>query len=154
MTREEIRQLERMIEIIVRAIPKERAAAKMYGETASKAAREITRMLFSKLHADASQHEEKLGATLEILRKELRRLKSPSAAEETAQVAPSQAFNVHIRQMMRLTSEMKVLAKDGLQDANDPSCRKMYESLLESAVHLRELAEQEIEKHVDKEKWD
>ena len=155
MSREEIRQLEKMIEIIVRTIPKESAAAKLYRRTAQQAGREMVRMLFAKLAKQAEEHESKLSATLAILRQELENLRQPGAAALPEDLAvPSKQFNVNIRRTLQLTTEMNALAEEGLNAANDPSCQALYQAMLEAAGKLRELAEDEIEKHIEKEKWD
>jgi predicted secreted Zn-dependent protease len=49
---------------------------------------------------------------------------------------------------------MKVLAEQGLRDANDPSCVEMYTMMQEMALRLHDLADREAGKHIDKEKWD
>lgn len=154
MSREEIRQLEKMIEIVARAIPKETAAAKLYDKTARDAQREMTRMLFSKLHSDAREHEQKLRATLNILRRDLTRMRDPKRAdEEPAAYAPSQEFNVNIRRTMRIGKDLKVLANEGLSFANDPSCRAMYTRILEMSQEIQQMAELEVEKHIAADKW-
>lgn len=154
MSREEIRQLEKMIEIVARAIPKETAAAKMYDKTAKSAVREMTRMLFGKLHSDAREHEQKLRATLNILRRDLARMRDPKRAEEEAAAyAPSQEFNVNIRRAMRFSKDLKELANEGLSVANNPSCLAMYERMLAMSAEIQQLAEAEVEKHIDADKW-
>lgn len=154
MSRQEIRQLEKMIEIVARAIPKETAAAKLYERTAKEAEREMTRMLFSKLFHDAQDHEQKLRATLSILRRELERARHPDkAADEGAACMPAHEFNVNIRRTMRVSKELKELSKDGLAEANDPSCQAMYQRMLEMSSELQQLAESEVEKHIDADKW-
>ena len=156
MSKDEELQLERMIEIIVRSIPKEQAQAKLYRETAAKATREMNRMLFEKLASQEEEHAKKLRATMEILQKELAKLRAPGAkdAPDPATCMPAHEFNVNIRQTMRLARDMKKLADKGLKDANDPSCRAMYETMLEMSGELRSLAEDEVEGHILKDKWD
>ena len=156
MSREEELQLERMIEIIVRSIPKEQAQAKLYHETAGKATREMNRMLFEKLASQSEEHAQKLKATSDILQKELKKMKGqPAGAEEQGGTCmPAHEFNVNIRQTMRITRDLKKLAEKGLQDANDPSCRKMYDLMLTMSTELRGMAEDEVEGHIIKEKWD
>jgi len=154
MSRQEIRQLEQMLEIIARAIPKETAAAKLYDKTAKSAEREMTRMLFSKLAKDAQEHEQKLRATLNILKKELEHLRHPDkAATDDSAAAPAHEFNVNIRRTMRIAKELKELSAEGLSDANDPSCQAMYGRMQEMSAELQRLAENEVEKHIDAEKW-
>ena len=154
MSRQEIRQLEKMIEIVARAIPKETAAAKLYGQTAELSQREMTRMLFRKLHKDASEHEQKLRATLGILKRELERLRHPDKAAEAPAPEPGHDFNVNIRRAMRLSKELAELAGQGLSDANDPSCQAMYGRMQEMSAEIRRLAEAEVEKHINADKWD
>lgn len=67
------KELERMIEVVVRAIPKERDARDLYRATAASASMEMTRRLFEKLAEDEQMHEQKLRAVLELLREELGR---------------------------------------------------------------------------------
>lgn len=156
MTRDEELQLERMIEIIVRSIPKEEAQAKLYRETAQKAKREMNRMLFEKLASQGEEHARKLRATMEILQKELAKLRAAGgkAEPDPATCMPAHEFNVNIRQTMRIARDMKKLAEKGLADANDPSCRAMYETMLKMSGELRLLAEDEVEGHILKDKWD
>jgi rubrerythrin len=153
MSRREIRQLEKMIEIVARAIPKEAAASKLYGQTAEQAEREMTRMLFTKLHRDAQEHEAKLRATLNILKRQLERLRRPEAAEAEPP-GPAHEFNVNIRRTMRISKELRELSEKGLGEADDPSCRAMYERMRAVAHELHDLAASEVERHVDADKWD
>lgn len=155
MTRDEDKLLERMIEVIARAIPKERDAARLYRETAKQAKQEMARMLFEKLAAQEEEHEVKLRSAMQILRRELQQSKShPELPHPEGAFSQPAEFNVNIRRTMRLATEMQELADRGLADANDPSCRNMYETMAEMSVRLRTLAGEEVEKHVDKEKWD
>jgi rubrerythrin len=157
MSKADIQQLEQMIEIIARTIPKETAAAKLYAKTAKDAQREMARLLFAKLARDASEHETKLRATLDILRKELVKARSGGAepvVDEGGACMPPHEFNVTIRRALRVASEMEELGKDGLSAADDPSCQAMYETILRYSAHVRALAQEEIDKHIVKEKWD
>jgi len=156
MSKEEELQLERMIEIIVRSVPKEDAQAKLYRDTAQKADREMNRMLFDKLASQSEEHSQKLRATLEILQKELAKMRAPGGKlpPEPTTCMPAHEFNVNIRQTMRIARDMKKLAEKGLADANDPSCRAMYETMLNMSGELRSLAEDEVEGHILKDKWD
>jgi len=156
MTKDEELQLERMIEIIVRSIPKEEAQAKLYRETAQKAKREMNRMLFEKLASQSEEHARKLRATMDILQKDLGKLRAAGGkvAPDPATCMPAHEFNVNIRQTMRIARDMKKLAEKGLADANDPSCRAMYETMLNMSGELRTLAEDEVEGHILKDKWD
>ena len=72
------KQLERLIEVIVRMIPKEQQARDIYGETASWAPSEMTRILFTHLSQEEEKHESKLRAVLKILQKELEAAKKES----------------------------------------------------------------------------
>jgi rubrerythrin len=153
MSREEDRQLERMIEVIARAIPKEHAAAKLYHNTARIGQREMTRMLFQKLARQAEEHELKLRSAMTILRRELAQSKA-HPEQPLPETGVTREFNVNIRSTLRLAADMQELAEQGLRDANDPSCRAMYEMMRGMALELRGLAGEEVEKHVDKEKWD
>ena len=156
MSNEEIKQLEQMIEVIARSIPKEQGFAKLYRETAKIAQREMNRMLFSKLASQSEEHVEKLQATFTILSKELNKARKPGdeSTIETGTCMPAHEFNVNIRQSMRLARELQKLADKGLEDANDPSCRKMYGSFKEMSGEIRRLAEAEIDSHIIKDKWD
>jgi rubrerythrin len=153
MTHEDAKQLERMIEVIARAIPKERDAAKLYRDTARSTKQEMARMLFEKLASQEEEHELKLRSAMEILRRELAMAKAhPEAAHPSHEA--SHEFNVNIRRTLRLTKEMIDLAEQGLRDANDPSCQLMYGKMKEMSEVLRMLAEGEAEKHIEKDKWD
>jgi rubrerythrin len=152
MSKEDERHLEQMIEIVARAIPKERDTAKLYRDTAKRSPREMLRLLFEKLATQSEEHETKLRAAMEVLRRELATLRSSGGS--VAQQLESQGFNINIRRTLRLTREMQHLAQQGLVEANDPSCRHMYEQMVEMAQNLHSLAEGEAEKHITAEKWD
>lgn len=155
MSNEDIKQLEKLIEVIVRSIPKEQGFAKLYRKTAGIAKREMNRMLFSKLGSQSEEHVIKLEATRTILCKELMEIKgSRGHAAGSGTCMPANEFNVNIRQAMRLARELKKLAEKGLQDANDPSCRQMYDSFKEMSSEIRRMAEAEIDVHIIKDKWD
>jgi rubrerythrin len=71
MARDKAREIERMIEVVVRAIPKEREARDLYRSTSESATMDMTRLLFEKLARDEAQHEKKLTAILGLLKREL-----------------------------------------------------------------------------------
>ena len=75
---EQTKQLERLIEVIVRMIPKERQARDIYRDTAAWAPTEMTRILFKHLSREEEKHENKLQAVLKILQKELAEAKKKS----------------------------------------------------------------------------
>lgn len=152
MSHEEEKSLEKMIEVIARSIPKERDAARLYRDTARTSKREMARMLFEKLASQEEEHEIKLRSAMEILKKELAQVKSHTGP--AVESGASHEFNVNIRRTLTLTKEMLDLADTGLKDANDPSCQAMYGKMKEMAAALRELAESEAEKHIEKDKWD
>ena len=153
MSREDELQLEKMIEVIVRVLPKETSQAKLYRETAGRAQREMVRMLFSRLASQSEEHREKLKATLEILRKEYNRIRGARRDPEPETCMPADEFNENIRSTLRLARELKKLADKGMQAANDPSCRALYERMKEVGDELRGLAEDEVEGHIMKDKW-
>ena len=66
-----VRQLEDMIEVIARMIPKERQSQNIYRETAEWAPSETTRLLFERLAQDEERHETKLRAVMKLLQNEL-----------------------------------------------------------------------------------
>ena len=71
MTNEEqIKKIDELIELILRMIPKEREAQRIYSETAGKAPSEMTRLLFARLAEQEGVHERKLKAALELLEAE------------------------------------------------------------------------------------
>ncbi len=86
MAKEEIRQLEQMIEVVMRAIPRERQAHDIYQSTSEGAQTELARQLFRRLAEQEEQHEAKLRAALELLKDELSGLRGhrPEEAEEEA----------------------------------------------------------------------
>lgn len=63
-------------------------------------------------------------------------------------------FNNHIRQVLRLTREMMLLADLGDRDRIDPSCGVLYGNLRDAAYKLRLEAEKEKALHKDKGIWD
>jgi rubrerythrin len=72
---EDIRQLERMIELIARMIPVERRARDVYRKTAASTGSEKRRILFEHLANQEAEHLTKLMATLRILQDELEDVK-------------------------------------------------------------------------------
>ena len=68
---DEVRQIEDMIEVVARMIPREKQAQNIYRETAAWAPTEATRILFERLAEEESGHEKKLEAVMNVLRQEL-----------------------------------------------------------------------------------
>ena len=68
MGRQQVKDTEALIEIILRMIPKEREAQEVYRRTAETAPTEMTRLLFERLAEQEEVHERKLKAALELLR--------------------------------------------------------------------------------------
>ena len=72
---EKCRDIEKVMEVVIRMIPKERAASELYTSTASGARRELTQKLFEMLAAQEKQHEDKLRAILDVLKLEMSRIR-------------------------------------------------------------------------------
>jgi len=68
---DEVKQLERMIEVIVRMIPVERRARDVYQKTAASTDSKKNRILFEHLANQEAEHLTKLMAALRILQDEL-----------------------------------------------------------------------------------
>ena len=66
----------------------------------------------------------------------------------------STSFNENLVKVSRLTREMLALADEGDRDRNDDSCGILYGILRDMAYRLRNLAEEECDKHRDSGKWD
>lgn len=66
----------------------------------------------------------------------------------------SKPYNENLLQTIRLTQEMIALADEGDRDRIDDSCGIIYGVLRDAAYRLRDLAEQECEKHKTSGKWD
>jgi hypothetical protein len=64
------------------------------------------------------------------------------------------SYNENLLRTILLTREMLALADEGDRDRNDDSCGILYGVLRDSAYRLRELAEQECDKHRRAGKWD
>jgi hypothetical protein len=64
------------------------------------------------------------------------------------------ANNDNLLRTVRLTREMLALADEGDRDRDDDSCGILYGILRDTAYRLRELAEQECDKHKASGKWD
>ncbi len=62
------KQVEQMIEVILRMVPKEKEAQRVYRSTAAKATSEAARRLFNYLADQEKEHENKLLAILRLLR--------------------------------------------------------------------------------------
>ncbi len=72
---EDIRQLERMIEVIARMIPVERRARDVYRKTAASTDSEKRRILFEHLGNQEAEHLAKLMAAMRVLQNELEDVK-------------------------------------------------------------------------------
>lgn len=64
------------------------------------------------------------------------------------------SYNENLLKTLRLTREMLALADEGDLDRQDDSCGILYSVLRDSAYRIRELAEQECERHKSAGKWD
>ena len=71
MDKAEIRQVENMVEVVMRSIPKERQARDTFLAASREAKCEMARVLFERLADQEEQHEAKLRAALEILKQEM-----------------------------------------------------------------------------------
>ncbi|MFH1070694.1 MAG: hypothetical protein V1794_13850 [Candidatus Glassbacteria bacterium] len=71
MDKSAIKQLERVIEVVLRSIPKERQARDVFRRAAGEAKAEMARILFESIANQEEQHETKLKVTLELLKQEL-----------------------------------------------------------------------------------
>lgn len=67
--------IERVMEVVMRMIPRERASAELYLNTATEAKRELTKKLFEMLAVQEKEHEDKLRAILDVLKQEMNRIK-------------------------------------------------------------------------------
>lgn len=81
---QEIRQLEQMIDIISRMIPKERQAQQVYRNTAATVSLQMMKTLLEHLYEQEKEHEEKLHAMLQLLQKELAELKKNRRSQRTS----------------------------------------------------------------------
>ncbi len=72
---ERIKDLENVMEVVLRMLPKEHDAAEFYLSTAKMAQREITRSMFEWLSEQEKQHESKLRGMLELTKMEICELK-------------------------------------------------------------------------------
>ena len=64
------KELDHLIEVVLRQIPKERQAKQVYAEAAEGATAEMPRRLFEWLAAQEEEHERKLRAALALLREQ------------------------------------------------------------------------------------
>lgn len=71
MEKSEIKQLDKMIEVVMRCIPKERQARDVFRRAAQESKAEMARVLFEMLANQEEQHEAKLRTTLELLKQEM-----------------------------------------------------------------------------------
>jgi rubrerythrin len=71
---QKIRDLERVLEVVLRMIPKERAAHDLYLRTSLGTKRELPRKLFELLALQEEQHEAKLRAVLDLFKHELNKI--------------------------------------------------------------------------------
>ena len=71
MDKSEIKQLEKLIEVVMCSIPKERQAHDVFMNASKESKLEMARVLFETLAEQEEQHESRLRATLELLKQEL-----------------------------------------------------------------------------------
>lgn len=71
MEKSKIKQLDKMIEVVIRCIPKERQARDVFRKAAQESKADMARILFEMLANQEEQHETKLRCTLELLKQEL-----------------------------------------------------------------------------------
>ncbi len=78
----EMKQLEKMIDIIARMIPKEQQAQQVYRNTASSVSLQMMKLLLEHLYEQEVEHEEKLRAMLHYLQNELAKLKNEQRLQQ------------------------------------------------------------------------
>lgn len=81
---QEMKQLEKMIDIIARMIPKEQQAQQVYRNTASAISLQMMKTLLEHLYRQEKEHEEKLRAMLRLLQNELAKLKKERRSQQTS----------------------------------------------------------------------
>jgi hypothetical protein len=62
--------------------------------------------------------------------------------------------NRHICETIELARQLVILADDGERDCEDDSCRVLYGVVRDSAYKIRQLAEQERDRHLASGKWE
>jgi len=75
MAKATVKELERMVEVVLRSMRKERDARDLYLATAKRAPTEMTKVLFERLAQQEEEHEKKLHAAMDILRDEIDRIR-------------------------------------------------------------------------------
>lgn len=63
------------------------------------------------------------------------------------------SMNENIKRLLALTREMLALADDGDRDRDDPGCGILYGVLRDSGYRLRDLAEKERQRHIERGVW-
>ncbi|HUU27151.1 MAG TPA: ferritin family protein [archaeon] len=87
MNKSNIKQIEKLIEVVIRAIPTERLAHDVYINTANESKSEMIRILFQMLAGQEEQHEAKLRGALEFLKEEIEEAKGRATiAEDSTQM--------------------------------------------------------------------
>ncbi len=66
----------------------------------------------------------------------------------------AETYNENLLKILRLTNDMLALADEGDRDRNDDTCGILYGVLRDMAYRIRDLAQQECEKHKESGKWD
>ena len=66
----------------------------------------------------------------------------------------SKPFNENLRRLLALTSEMLAFAERGDLDRDDATCGIIYGVLRDAAYKLRQLAAEELNRHMQMDKWD
>ena len=75
-------------------------------------------------------------------------------SNETKAEPMPEAFNNNLQRLSELTREMLALADEGDRDRDDDSCGILYGILRDMAYRLRNLTDEECEKHKAAGKWD
>ena len=63
-------------------------------------------------------------------------------------------FNENLVKAMETTQEAVKICKQAMIDANDDSCRAMYQAILKDCEKHLEMLKGEIELHKQQKKWD
>jgi hypothetical protein len=61
--------------------------------------------------------------------------------------------DINIARTINLANEMIKLAQEGYEQREDPDCGVLYGILLDSGYRLRDLAQKERDKHIQKGWW-
>ena len=145
MATDEVKRLEKMIEVVVRSIPREKESFEIYQTVAAESKTEMGRLLFGMLAEQEEEHESKLRAVLDIMQREL----DVALGKQPKQDATPQIHDVGVTREDKLRDIERIIEIAVRMIPREIRARELYNSTAEWAGQSRtgrmfhELAEEE-----------